>query len=134
MQKDDEILLEIASGWSDQNRGTPADVNHIWVTASLAKSVATAALMQFVDRGKVRLDQRMQELLPEFYHRPVLLRHLLTHTSGIVYMEPEGESILRSGRVLSIAQEGLFFERERNVPIQHPRSILWKESFATSAV
>ncbi len=110
VHKNGEVQLELASGWSDQERKIPANLNQIWVTASLAKPVATAALMQLVDRGKISLEHRVQELLPEFYHRGVLLRHLLTHTSGIPYMEPEQESILRSGRIRAIAQDGLLFD------------------------
>ena len=110
VQKDGDVVLEFASGWSDQLQKIPANVNHIWVTASLAKPVAAVALMQFVDRGTVRLDQRVQELLPDFYHREVLLWHLLTHASGIVYMEPDEELIRRSGRVRAIAEQGLLFE------------------------
>jgi len=42
IQKDGEILLEFASGWSDQNQKIPANVNQIWVTASLRSMVEPA--------------------------------------------------------------------------------------------
>ncbi len=110
VQQDREILLEHASGLRDIERNIAVDTNNIWVVASLAKPVAAAALIQVVESGRVSLDQKVKDLLPEFYHDRVLVRHLLTHTSGLGPMEPEDEAILRYGRVRAIADQGLLFE------------------------
>ena len=110
VQRSDTVLVEHASGYADVKQQIPANVNHIWVTASLAKPVATTALMQIVDQGMVHLDQPVQELLPEFPHREVKIRHLVTHTSGLGGMEPEPEMIQELGRIEAIAAGGLLFE------------------------
>ncbi len=65
--------------------------------ASLTKVVATtAAAMLLHEDGKLRLDEPVATYLPEFPHRRVTIRHLLTHTSGL----PAGLSL----RNLSPAQ------------------------------
>lgn len=55
--------------------------------ASLTKVVATsAAAMVLVDRGRLRLDDKVGRYLPEFragMKSQVTIRHLLTHTSGL---------------------------------------------------
>src|SRR5262245_22003325 len=86
VQQNAEILFEYASGYADLERKIPATIDDIWVVASLAKPVATAALMQLVDQKKVHLQQKANDFLPDFFHRNVTLQHLLTHTSGIVGM------------------------------------------------
>jgi methyl acetate hydrolase len=80
---------------------TPDSVFRI---ASMTKPITATAAMQLVERGKIRLEQSMSEVLPVVRDvkvlegfdadgaprlrapkRPVSLRHLLTHTSGYGY-------------------------------------------------
>jgi CubicO group peptidase (beta-lactamase class C family) len=66
--------------------------------SSLAKPIASAAVLALVGRGEVMLDDSVTRWLPEF--RPMLpsgevpvitLRHLLTHTAGLTYRFTEAE-------------------------------------------
>jgi methyl acetate hydrolase len=75
----------------------------IWI-ASMTKAVTAAAAMQLVERGKLALDSPASDVVPELAtkgvlegfdaagmaitrkpKRPITLRHLLTHTSGLGY-------------------------------------------------
>ena len=75
----------------------------IWI-ASMTKAITGAAAMQLVERGKLSLDSPAADVLPEIARkevlvgidtdgtvrtrptkRPITLRHLLTHTSGMGY-------------------------------------------------
>ena len=52
--------------------------------ASLTKPIVVGTLcMQLVERGKLSLDTPTEKYLPEFKQKGVLLKHLLTHTSGL---------------------------------------------------
>jgi|GEM_PF-4263907 len=106
VQHNGRILCEHAAGLADLERKSPATIDNIWVVASIAKPVATAALMQIVDHKKIRLDQRASKLFGEFHHPDVTLRHLVTHTSGLGPMEPEG----RAADLRAIADQGLLFK------------------------
>jgi len=75
----------------------------IWI-ASMTKAITGAAAMQLVERGKLSLDAPAADIVPEIAKkevllsidadgtvhtrppkRPITLRHLLTHTSGMGY-------------------------------------------------
>lgn len=70
----------------------------IYDLASLTKVVAlTTSAMVLYDEGKLRLDARVQEYLPEFtgqWKEQVTIRHLLTHRSGL----PPGRQLWRTAR------------------------------------
>src|SRR6202166_4793426 len=74
-----------------------------WI-ASMTKAITATACMQWVEQGKLQLDQPMGKLLPQLESPkvlegfdasgapklrparvPITLRHLLTHRSGFVY-------------------------------------------------
>jgi len=79
----------------------------IFRIASMTKAVTTVAIMQLYERGKLGLDDPVYWYLPKFKEakvldsfneedssyttvpvkRPITIRHLLTHTSGITYGE-----------------------------------------------
>ncbi len=79
-------------------------VDSVFWIASMTKAVTTAAAMQMVEQGKLKLDQPAGEILPDLAsaqvlegfnaagtpqlrpaRRPITLRHLLTHTAGYTY-------------------------------------------------
>ena len=54
--------------------------------ASVSKPVTAAAVMMLVETGKIGINQPVQKYLPEFKGEgceKILVRHLLTHTSGL---------------------------------------------------
>ncbi|MGK0289865.1 MAG: CubicO group peptidase (beta-lactamase class C family) [bacterium] len=61
--------------------------NSVFDLASLTKPLATTiAIMQLLETGKLYLEQKVQEFIPEFSGNlkdKITIRHLLTHTSGL---------------------------------------------------
>jgi CubicO group peptidase (beta-lactamase class C family) len=58
----------------------------IFLVASITKPVTATAAMLLVERGKLSLDEPVSSIVPEFGAKGkegVLVRHLLTHTSGL---------------------------------------------------
>jgi CubicO group peptidase (beta-lactamase class C family) len=53
--------------------------------ASFTKQFTAMAIMLLVSDGKLRYGERLTEIVSEFpaYGRPITIRHLLTHTSGL---------------------------------------------------
>ncbi len=78
--------------------GRPAAPDTLWPLASTSKLYTTAAVLALVERGELTLSTPVQAVLPEFEgegKEQVTLRHLLTHTSGLIYESPTMEEILR---------------------------------------
>ena len=84
--------------------GIPLAADSIFQLASMTKAIVSVAAMQLVDTGKLGLDAPIGDLLPDLADtrvitgfaadgsvetrpaiRPMTLRHLLTHTSGLGY-------------------------------------------------
>lgn len=73
-----------------------AQPGSVFYLASLTKPMTATAVMILSDRRKVRLEDPVQKFIPEFRgaeRERVLLRHLLTHTSGLPDMLPENEEL-----------------------------------------
>lgn len=64
--------------------------------ASITKIFVAVSILQLVEKGKIRLDQPVSEIIEEFktpMHEKINIYHLLTHTSGLrpdpgVFFEP----------------------------------------------
>jgi CubicO group peptidase (beta-lactamase class C family) len=77
----------------------PITDNHIFRIYSMTKAITSVAAMQLVEKGKITLDEPLDNLMPEMAEIPILtkegklvkatksitLRHLLTHTAGFAY-------------------------------------------------
>ncbi|HVB64145.1 MAG TPA: serine hydrolase domain-containing protein [Nitrolancea sp.] len=77
----------------------PSGPSVLWPLASISKLYTAAMVMALVERGTLTLAMPVHTLLPEFSgdgREKVRLRHLLTHTSGLIYESPNMEQLLRA--------------------------------------
>jgi CubicO group peptidase (beta-lactamase class C family) len=99
------VMYRQAFGVADSSTGTRMTPDVIFRIASMTKPVTSVAAMQLVEQGRVSLDDPAAKYLSEFQNvfvfdsftpatgsyslrpakRPVTVRHLLTHTSGLAY-------------------------------------------------
>ena len=92
-----EIVHWEATGWRvlGEDRLEPDDVFRIY---SMTKPVTSVAVMLLVEEGRLSLDTPLADVLPAFARvqvydggglrppaRPILIRHLLSHTAGLGY-------------------------------------------------
>ncbi len=95
-----------AVGYSDVAAKTPMKPDDLFWIASMSKPMTASALMMLVDEGKVRLDDSVEKILPEFRGQmvvaekgdgrlvlkkpahPITVRNVLSHTSGLVGRSP----------------------------------------------
>ncbi len=97
----DRVLHLSAVGQSDLASGRKMKTNDIFWIASMSKPITAVAVAMLADDGKLGLDDPVEKYLPEFRElwvvaeqsnerrvlvkaaRPITLRDLLTHTSGL---------------------------------------------------
>jgi CubicO group peptidase (beta-lactamase class C family) len=76
----------------------------VFLLASITKPMTASALMILADHGQVLLTDPVQRFIPEFRgggRERVLVRHLLTHTSGLPDMLPEDQDLRKRHAPLS---------------------------------
>ncbi len=118
----DGLDVEASQGWADREEKRKIEHNTIYRIYSMTKPLTAVVVMQLVERGKLSLDQPIADFLPEFAaprvfvrfdgetpvteaaQRPITVRHLLTHTSGLSHsfndgIEPTGALYKRAGLV-----------------------------------
>lgn len=81
-------LRTIATGVTSLATGVGVDDNTLFQFGSITKIWTTTLVMLLVDAGRLTLDTRVIDVLPGFrldqeHSDQILIRHLLTHTSGI---------------------------------------------------
>lgn len=101
----ERVLYQGAFGVADVETGRPLTTDALFRIASMTKPVTSVALMQLVEQGRLGLDDPAEKYLPELaglkviesfdpatgaYQvrpaaRPPIVRHFLTHTSGLAY-------------------------------------------------
>jgi CubicO group peptidase (beta-lactamase class C family) len=94
-----EVAFEGAWGRRDREAATPMTLDTILRLYSMTKPIVSTALMLLVEEGRLRLVDPLAAYLPAFGkvqvlgphgeliapRRPILVRDLLTHTSGLTY-------------------------------------------------
>jgi methyl acetate hydrolase len=100
----DEVVYQGALGRRTLAKEALMSTDTVFWIASMTKAITSAAAMQLVEQGKLALDHQISDVLPELSapqvlegfdpsgeprfrpaKRPITLRHLLTHTAGLVY-------------------------------------------------
>ncbi|MDR3708920.1 MAG: serine hydrolase [Capsulimonadaceae bacterium] len=100
--RDGFIAIEVV-GLADIAAGRPMAQNSLFWIASQSKPFTTTAFMTLVDEGKVSVEDPLEKYLPEFANlryvayedadaallkpvkTPILVRHVLSHTSGLPF-------------------------------------------------
>lgn len=125
-----------AVGYTDIETRQPMRTDNIFQIHSMTKPVVCAALLMLMEEGRVSLNDPVEKHLPEFRgmkviaardgggpvvlkqpSRPVIVRDLMTHTSGMMLNPPAGISELHGALhkslkevVYVISQQPLEFE------------------------
>jgi CubicO group peptidase (beta-lactamase class C family) len=88
VQRDGRSLFSYAGGLAHRGHGVPVTERTRFAVASVTKMVTATTALRLVERGRVRLDQPLTEVLPAEHRTAALtprhtLHHLLSHTSGL---------------------------------------------------
>lgn len=111
-------LLRDCYGMADLESGVPADPETNFRLASVTKQLTATAVVRLVEAGKLDYEDNLAQIFPGFpdYGRRITLRHLLTHTSGLIDYEsllPEDQTEqVKDADVLRLmqAQDSTYFD------------------------
>jgi CubicO group peptidase (beta-lactamase class C family) len=86
--KGNQTIFASCFGYSNIARQQKVDVNTVFHIASVSKPFVAFAIAKLIEQKKVKLDDKIVDLLPEFEMKGagydlITIKHILTHTSGI---------------------------------------------------
>ena len=93
-----EIVYRYRNGYIDDEKSVPVKGDELYFLYSATKPITCTAALQLYEKGKIRLEDKLSDYIPEFRdmwmktdeglkktERPITLKHLFTMTSGLDY-------------------------------------------------
>jgi len=132
-----------AHGWADVSGKKPMKADSIFQIMSMTKPVCGTAIMMLVDEGKLALTDAVEKHLPEFRgqmmvasrdgdtvtlkkpSRPMTVRDLMTHTSGLPGAPPPGLRELYQRMDLTLADAVRIYSQ---MPLNFEPGTVWQYS------
>lgn len=116
-----QVLSLEAIGWADIAEKKPMKVDSTFWVASMTKPVTGVALMMVVDDGLVSIEDPVEKYIPEFRNlkvlqpdgslttprHPISIREVLTHTSGMRFLNSKDRQIIDSVPLKESVQNAL---------------------------
>jgi serine beta-lactamase-like protein LACTB len=92
-----ELRWEGGYGLADLENAVPAKASTVYRLASVSKPLTAVAVMKLVERRRLSLDDTVGKWLPDLPPalRPITIRQLLSHQSGIRHYTPEEDDSTR---------------------------------------
>lgn len=122
---DQQIIWQKGYGFSDANKKTPITADTVFRVGSVSKLFTDLAVMRLAEQKKLDLDASITKYLPDFkprnqFKKPITLRQLMSHRSGLVREPPVGNYFDSSERTLretikSLNQTALVYEPETHI-------------------
>ncbi|MGC8885742.1 MAG: serine hydrolase domain-containing protein [Verrucomicrobiia bacterium] len=130
------ILFSCSVGYSDIQTYRKMRKDDLFWIASMTKPITATAVMMLADEGKINIDDSVEKYLPEFKNqwmiqektndkltlvkpsRPITLRDLLTHTSGLNDLTPPRANCSLAELVMAYSQ----------LPLKFPPGSRWEYS------
>ncbi|MDY3559040.1 serine hydrolase [Gemmata sp. JC673] len=93
---DQKVVWAAGYGFQDRGRKTPATAETVYRVGSVSKLFTDVAVMQLVEDGKLDIDAPVAKYVPKFKpsyrdgEKPITLRMLMSHRSGLIREPPTG--------------------------------------------
>ena len=122
VRKNGRTLLEKGYGVRDLRGGARIDPQTNFRLASFTKQFTAMAIMLLVHDGKLRYDQALTEVFPDFpaYGKNITLRNLLNHTGGL----PDYEDLMDAQEKIT----GPLWSAEHQIQDDEVLALLKKET------
>jgi CubicO group peptidase (beta-lactamase class C family) len=143
-------------GMMDLERGRPMRPDALFRIYSMTKPIASVALMTLYEHGAFQLDDAVHKYIPSWRRlrvyeagnapnwatracdRPMTIRDLLTHTSGLTYGFMERTNVDRAYRRLNVGDRSRSLaetmELLADVPLEFSPGTRWNYSVSTDVV
>ena len=83
---DGEMVVDLWAGWADRKQTVPFDERTLTLVFSTTKAVAATMIARLVEQGRLRWDQPVAEVWPEFAAQgkgAITVEQVLSHQAGL---------------------------------------------------
>ena len=151
--RDGKIAWLSAQGHRDRERQAPMTEDTLFRIYSMSKPITSVALMTLYEEGHFQLDDAVEKMIPEFRdlrvfrsgnhpdwitdpcERPISVRDLLTHMSGLTYGFMECSNVDAAYRKLAVGDRSgslrQMIETLGELPLEFSPGTRWNYSVAT---
>lgn len=140
LARDGKIVDFQTYGYRDLERQLPMERDTICRVYSMSKIITCVATLMLVEDGRLNLDDPVAKYLPEFkdvkvwiggtadapqteaLKRPITIKQLMTHTSGLIYDfwgDDELTKLWRRADIWNASSLTNFMERVAKLPLKH---------------
>jgi CubicO group peptidase (beta-lactamase class C family) len=83
--QDGRVVYQKGYGYANLDHGVPNAPHMVYYVGSVSKQFTAAAVALLAEEGRISLDDDVRRYIPELpdYGRPITIRHLVHHTSGL---------------------------------------------------
>jgi CubicO group peptidase (beta-lactamase class C family) len=84
--KDGKVIYSKSIGYANMELAVPLQADSKFEIASLAKPFTALLILQLVEKGKIKLEGKIADYIPQFIRKDaqhITVHHLLSHTSGL---------------------------------------------------
>lgn len=103
-----EIVYKKSFGYADRGRRINHSENTPFNLASLSKPFTSLAILQLIQKGKLKLDDFVTSHLPDFSYKQISIRHLLNQASGLPGLERSEREYIKSHPGEIVANETVY--------------------------
>lgn len=124
----DQLIVTKGYGTADLESGWPVDDQTMMRIGSVTKQFSAAAVMKLVEQGKLSLDDTLDKMLPDYppTSKPVTLRQILNHTSGIWSYTEDGKFMERDSTMELKSEEVIATFKDK--PLEFDPGTKWNYS------
>lgn len=144
------------SGLMDIARAVPTAEDTIFRIYSMTKPITAIAALQLFEEGRLQLDDRLDTYIPSFAHtgvyrsgmlgsfetvppeRPITLRDLFTHTSGLTYWIQNRSPVDEAYRTLKLVATdtplAVWVDKVAGLPLEFSPGTAWNYSVSTDVL
>lgn len=81
--KNNQIIYQKSFGLAVKETNQSLTDSSMFQLASVSKVITGIGVLMLYEQGKLKLEQEISEILPEFPYKGITIKHLLSHRSGL---------------------------------------------------
>ncbi len=76
-------IFKKAYGYADLDKKTKLNTKSVFQLASISKTFTATAILMLIEKGKLKYNTKITDIIPKFPYKNITIKNLLNHKSGL---------------------------------------------------